>query len=387
MNINFLDRAAEFTSSKWDDEGLNNGRSSTKEQNLFLNLLLEPIRLNARLTLKNRCVMAPMTRCFAPNGEPTEQMAEYYGRRNEFGLIISEATMINQEASGYPNTPGIFTESQVLKWKLVCDKVHQSGCKFFMQLWHAGMMSHPAYRNGKQPIAASDVIQIDGFIPRTNKTLKYQAPKPLDKQDMEEVKRSFLDSALNAIKAGCDGIELHAANGYLLDSFLHYYSNTRHDAYGGTPVNMSRFLLEILDELIREIGSEKIGIRLSPVPVVGMNNMQEDIRDHDVFVYLLSELKKRNIAYVHVSADDDINDNGQLGMPVSHFLKKHFGGTVIGCGSYSIETGAEAVHEKQFDLLAFGKLAIANPNLVELIKNNQQSNIVNFEPRMLEQLI
>lgn len=361
--------------------------SVLNQKNCFPNVLLEQVELNRLLTLKNRCVMAPMTRCCAPNGEPTAAMAEYYGKRSGFGLIISEATMINQEASGYPNTPGIFSESQISKWQQVCDKVHQNGCRFFMQLWHAGMMSDATYRNGKQPIAASDVLQNNGFIPRTNKSLRYLAPKPMDKQDMEEIKRSFRESALNARKAGCDGVELHAANGYLLDSFLHYYSNTRSDAYGGNPENMSRFLLEIIDELVPEIGSERIGIRLSPLPVVGMDNMKEDVRDHDVFVYLLSELKKRTIAYVHVSADDDIKDNGQLGIPVSHFLKKHFGGTVIGCGSYSIETGADAVHKKQFDLLAFGRLAIANPNLVELITNNQTSEIRRFNPEMLGQLV
>lgn len=386
MALNFLNTWVDSV-SKFYYGVLNSSKSDLKQKNDFLEVLLKPFKLNESLTLKNRCIMAPMTSCFAINGEPTESMANYYGKRNGFGLIISEATMINQEASGYPNTPGIFSESQVSKWKHVCDQVHQNGAKFFIQLWHAGMMSHSVYRNGKQPIAASNVIQNNGFIPRTNKTLKYDTPKAMDKQDMEEIKESFRESALNARKAGCDGIELHAANGYLLDSFLHYYSNTRTDAYGGSPENMSRFLLEIIDELILKIGSERIGIRLSPLPVVGMDNMKEDIRDHEVFVYLLSELKKRNIAYVHVSADNDIKDNGQLGMPVSHFLKKHFGGTVIGCGAYSIETGAESIKEKNFELIAFGRLAIANPNLVELIKNNQQSNILSFEPKMLEQLL
>lgn len=373
MNITFLGKRVDY-------EGLNG--FALKQKNL-----LRPFVLNPSITLKNRCVMAPMTRCFANRGEPTECMAEYYGKRNGFGLVISEATMINKEASGYPNTPGIFSESQVSKWRHVCDQVQKNGAKFFIQLWHAGMMSHSIYRNGKQPIAASDVIQNNGFIPRTNKTLKYCSPKSMDKQDMEEIKRSFRESALNSRKAGCDGIEIHAANGYLLDSFLHYYSNKRTDAYGGNPENMSRFLLEIVDELIFEIGFERIGIRLSPLPVVGMDNMKEDIRDYEVFIHVLSELKKRNIAYIHVSADDDIKDNGQLGMPVSHFLKKHFGGTVIGCGSYSLEAGAESIEEGKFELLAFGRLAIANPNLIELIKNNQQSKIVSFGPKMLDQLV
>jgi N-ethylmaleimide reductase len=364
----------------------NVGKSVPKQKTSFLEVLLQPFVLNSSLIIKNRFVMAPMTRCFADNHEPTDDMVDYYGKRSGFGLIISEATMISKDASGYPNTPGIFSESQISRWKLVCEKVHQNGSKFFLQLWHAGMMSHAIYRKGKQPISASEVIQNEGFIPRTNQSLTYQAPKPMDKQDMKEIKESFRQSALNAIKAGCDGIELHAANGYLLDSFLHFFSNKRIDEYGGNPENMSRFLLEIIDELILEIGSERIGIRLSPVPVSGMNNMKEDIRDHEVFIYLLSQLKNRNIAYVHVSTDDDIKDNYQLGMPVSTFLKIHFDGTVIGCGSYSVETGAKAIEEKNFDLIAFGRLAIANANLVELVKNNEQSSIANFETNMLTKL-
>jgi N-ethylmaleimide reductase len=359
---------------------------SKQKKSSSLSILLQPLRLNSSLFLKNRFVMAPMTRCFADNHEPTECMAEYYSRRSGFGLIISEATMINEDASGYPNTPGIFSESQILGWKLVCDKVHQMGSKFFLQLWHAGMMSHFIYRNGKQPISASDVIQNDGIIPRTNGSLKYQAPKPMDREDMKEIKEAFLKAALNAIKAGCDGIELHAANGYLLDSFLHYYSNKRIDEYGKNPENMCRFLLEIIDEIILALGSERIGIRLSPVPVSGMNNMKEDVRDYEVFIYLLSQLKKRNIAYVHVSSDEDIKECGHLGMPVSQFLKKHFEGNVIGCGSYSVVTGAKAVGEKRFELIAFGRLAIANANLVELVQNQRESAIISFETEMLKEL-
>lgn len=386
MSVTFLNTPSDVRACPSERQELIASRPDSEQKNHSLKILLQPFKLNTVLTLKNRCVMAPMTRCFAIDGEPTESMAAYYGKRNGFGLIISEATMIDKEASGYPNTPGIFSESQVSKWKLICDKVHENGSKFFIQLWHAGMMSHKVYRNGKQPIAASDVLQTDGFIPRTNKTLRYLAPKPIDKQDREEIKKSFRESALNAMKAGFDGIELHAANGYLLDSFLHYYSNTRTDEYGGSPKNMSRFILEIIDELIIEIGSERIGIRLSPLPVVGMNNMKEDVRDQEVFVYLLAELKKRNIAYLHVSTDNDREDSGKLGMPVSRFLKKHFDRAVIGCGGYSIEAGAEAINEKKFELIAFGRLAIANPNLVELIKNHQESSIRNFEPKMLQEL-
>jgi N-ethylmaleimide reductase len=353
----------------------------------MLDILLQSYSLTPSLRLQNRLVMAPMTRCFAPNHNPTEKMAEYYGRRGSLGLIISEATMIDLDASGYPDTPGIFSKAQISGWQKVCDQVHQKGGRFFLQLWHAGMMSHPIYRRGKLPLSASDIVPKKQIIPRTEGVLQYPIPKAMDQQDIEEIISQFLNSALNALKAGCDGIELHAANGYLLDSFLHYYSNRRQDHYGGNPENMSRFLLEIVDVMINEIGREKIGIRLSPVPIPSMGNMEEDIRDQEVFAFLLSQLRKRGIAYIHTSSDDDTNDIGQLGMPVSVFLKKHFGEKIIGCGSYTLETGLKAISENQFDLLAFGRLLLANPYLIKMMQNSSNPRIEPFDGSMLQTLV
>jgi N-ethylmaleimide reductase len=349
-------------------------------------ILLSPYSLSPSLELQNRLVMAPMTRCFAINHEPNEQMRRYYGIRGNLGLIISEATMIDIDVSGYPNTPGIFSKSQIDGWKLVCQNVHQKGGKFFLQLWHAGMMSHPIYRRGKLPISASNIIPKKEIVPRTNGALHYIVPKPMDWQDFQETTQAFITAALNAIEAGCDGIELHAANGYLLDSFLHYYSNNRTDNYGGNPENMSRFLLEVVDVLIEAIGPEKIGVRLSPVPIPSMNNIEEDVRDYEVFAVLLRQLNIRKISYVHVSSDNDLNDIGQLGMPVSHFIKKHFKGTVIGCGSYTLETGLKAIEDNHFELLAFGRLLIANPNLIEIIQNSSRLFVQPFQKCMLNAL-
>lgn len=353
----------------------------------MLDALLQSYSLTPSLRLQNRLVMAPMTRCFAPNHNPTEQMAEYYGRRGNLGLVISEATMIDLDASGYPDTPGIFSKAQVLGWQRVCDQVHQKEGKFFLQLWHAGMMSHPTYRRGTLPLSASDIIPKKQIIPRTQGTLRYPIPKAMDRQDIEEIISQFLTAALNAMKAGCDGIELHAANGYLLDSFLHYYSNKRQDHYGGNPENMSRLLLEIVDLMIHEIGAEKIGVRVSPVPIPSMENMEEDIRDQEVFIFLLSQLRKRGIAYIHTSSDDDVNDIGQLGMPVSLFLKKHFKGKVIGCGSYTLATGLKALKENQFDVLAFGRLLIANPYLIKMLQHSSNPKIELFNGSMLQTLL
>lgn len=349
-------------------------------------ILLEPYALNSVLQLQNRIVMAPMTRCFASGHTPNDRMVEYYRLRGTVGLIISEATMIDRDASGYPNTPGIFSKEQIAGWQKVSSSVHRQGGKFFLQLWHAGMMSHPIFRRGKQPISASEVPAKKEYIPRTGKTLKYMMPRSMNRKDMNEIAHSFLQAGLNAMEAGCDGIELHASNGYLLDSFLHYYTNKRQDEYGGNPANMCRYILEIVDVLANSIGAERIGIRLSPIPIQSMDNVEEDPRDQKVFALLLSELEKRGIAYVHTAADDDQKETGKLGMPVSTFVRTHFKGNIIGCGSYTPETGAKAIDEKQFELVAFGRLLIANPNLVEVIRDTPHANPRLFHGSMLNHL-
>ncbi|MCE2983336.1 MAG: alkene reductase [Parachlamydia sp.] len=346
--------------------------------------MLQPYDLNSLIHLQNRMVMAPMTRCFADQNKPTEAMADYYARRGGFGLIISEATMVSEDASGYFGTPGIYSNNQIEGWRNVCKKVHAKGARFFLQLWHAGMMSHPHFRSGQEPLSASRTLPKKASIPRTGGQLKYGFSKKIDEKEMAEVKGAFVQAADNALQAGCDGIELHAANGYLLDSFLHYYSNNRTDQYGGSSENMCRYPLEMIDLLIETIGPDRLGVRLSPVPIPSMENIEEDERDKDVFIYLLNQLERRGIAYVHASSDDDINQSGGLGMPVSAFLKKHFTKQVIGCGGYTIESGSQAIRNKEFELIAFGKLAIANPDLVELLKAEKM--VKKFETLMLNNL-
>lgn len=350
--------------------------------------LLKPLELNEAIHLNNRLVMAPMTRCFADNNNtPTEEMALYYGKRTGAGLIISEATMITEDASGYPNTPGIFSDAAIQGWERVAQEVHQGGSRFFLQLWHAGMMSHPIYRKGKPAIAPSDIPPKKSVIPRTEGKLVYEKPKSMTMEEIEEMVHSYAVAASNALKANCDGIELHAANGYLLDTFLHWHTNRRQDAYGGTPEKMCRFVLEVVDGVIQEIGPERVGIRLSPVPVPSMDNMEEDVRDRDVFIYLLKELEKRKIAYVHVSSDDDVKECGFLNMPVSAFIRQHFKGILIGCGSYTLETAAQAIKKRQFDLVAFGRLFISNPDLTHQLQSGTISTTLKpFDPELLSSL-
>lgn len=350
-------------------------------------IFLSPFSLNQRICLQNRLVMAPMTRCFADqNHVPTEEMADYYAKRGQAGLIVSEATMISPHASGYPNTPGIFSRKQIEGWRKVCQRVHPHGAKFFLQLWHAGMMSHPIYRGGAQTISASSIAPKKEFIPRTDGRLKYGVPKQMDQADMEQAIEEFATSAEYAMEAGCDGIELHAANGYMLDSFLHYFTNRRLDEYGGTPENLCRFVLKVVDAVAQKIGAERLGIRLSPVPVPSMENVEDDIRDQHVFSHLLLELGKRQIAYVHACSDHDVRDCGFLGMPVTTFIRKFYKGNVIGCGSYDLKTGSQALRQKAFDLLAFGRLFIANPDLIDAIRNNPQPDLKQFAGSMLTSL-
>lgn len=349
--------------------------------------LLESLVLNEAIQLNNRFVMAPMTRCFAENHAPTEAMALYYGKRSGAGLIISEATMITEDATGYPNTPGIFSEACIQGWKRVSEEVHQGGSLFFLQLWHAGMMSHPIYRNGKPTLAPSNVPPRKKVIPRTGGKLYYENPKPMTEEEIQEIVQSFASAASNALKAGCDGIEFHAANGYLLDTFLHWHTNRREDAYGGSAENMCRFILEVVDGVSQEIGAERVGIRLSPVPVPSMDNMEEDVRDQEVFIHLLHELEKRKIAYVHVSSDNDVEECGHLNRPITAFMREHYKGTLIGCGSYTLETATQAIQGQQFDLAAFGRLFISNPDLVERVRQGGVSAALKpFDPTALGSL-
>jgi N-ethylmaleimide reductase len=347
-------------------------------------IFFQPYR-SEHLRLSKRIAMAPMTRNKAIDNIPTNEMADYYARRGDTGLIITEAVMSGIDSTGYLNVPGIQTDLQIEAWRKVSESVHQRGAVIFMQIYHAGMMSHKNLCHGKIPIAPSPLKPQREFIP--GMTLKYELAREINRTDMLEVIEEFASSASNAIKAGFDGVELHAANGYLLDAFLHYYSNLRSDDYGGNPENMCRFVLEVLDAVIDRIGRSRVSIRLSPVPLPGMKNLEEDLRDQQVFIYLLKEIADRNIAYVHVSSDDDVKECGSLNMPVSTFVRQNYSGTLIGCGGYTLEAGRKALEEKKFDILALGKLLLANPDFMKHLQENPLNPFLRpFEPSMLKTL-
>ena len=205
--------------------------------------LFQTYALNGTLSLKNRILMAPLTRCMADDElVPTQAMADYYARRAESGLIISEATIIRPDGQGYPNTPGLFTPAQIDGWRVVTDAVHQGGGKIFAQLWHTGRVAHPHFyqSSGSSDVMAPSAVGVEGSVPRMRE-LTYQVPKAVSAEEISQLVQDYAQAAANAIDAGFDGVEIHGANGYLIDQFLHHDSNRRTDEYGGTPENMSRY--------------------------------------------------------------------------------------------------------------------------------------------------
>ncbi|MDX1701157.1 MAG: alkene reductase, partial [Melioribacteraceae bacterium] len=300
---------------------------------------------------------------------PTQEIAKYYERRADAGLIITEGTIVRPDGQGYPNTPGIFNQSQIDGWKIVTEKVHQKGGKIFCQLWHVGRVSHPKYLNGNLPVAPSP-IGLKGRVPRSGKkdALEYGEPRELKKSEMPQYIDSFVKAGVNAITAGFDGVEIHGAHGYLIDEFLHYDTNRRSDDYGGSPENMSRFLLEILKGMITEIGSHKVGVRLSPSAYSSLN---ADQRDDDIFKYLLSVMSDMDLAYVHQGIIDESKKLKYIGNSGGEYLRANFQGALIGNGDYNLESAKNDIRNGKFDLISIGKYFISNPDLIEKIKKGE----------------
>ncbi|MCS6094809.1 alkene reductase [Shewanella baltica] len=343
--------------------------------------LFETYSLNDTITLNNRFLMAPLTRCMADADlVPTDDMVAYYARRAEAGLIITEATIIRPDAQGYPNTPGIFTQAQIAGWRKVTDAVHAKGGKIFVQLWHTGRVAHPHFFGGGDVLAAS-AQKIEGSVPRMRE-LTYVTPKPATLEDIQGLVRDYVKAAENAIEAGFDGVEIHGANGYLIDTFLHHDSNRRTDEYGGTPANMSRFALEVVDAVVARIGKDRTGLRISPGAYF---NMAADSRDREVFDYFLPALESRDIAFVHIGIFDDSMEFDYLGGRASSYVRAHYGKTLVGVGSYSAETASEAIAANKFDLIAIGRPFIANPDYVARVRDGVE--LVPYSDEMLASLV
>ncbi len=317
--------------------------------------LFQPLHAGAFL-LPNRIIMAPLTRCRASEGRvPNAMMAEHYAQRASFGLILSEATSISPQGVGYPNTPGIWSQEQVAGWQQVTHSVHQAGGQILLQLWHVGRISDPVYLGGGLPVAPS-AIAADGHVSHLRPLKNYVTPRALDLSEIPGIIEDYRLAAVNAQLAGFDGVEIHAANGYLIDQFLHGSSNVRTDDYGGSIENRSRFLLEVTDAIISVWGADRIGVHLAPRGV-------GDPQISSVFHHLAHALGERKMAFLCAR---ESYQHPALGPS----LKQAFGGVYIANDSFTAEMAREAILAEHADGVAFGRLAISNPDLVERIKKN-----------------
>ncbi|MEJ2899154.1 alkene reductase [Acinetobacter sp. NS-4] len=322
------------------------------------------------LKLKNRVVMAPLTRSRATSDRvPTPMMAEYYAQRASAGLIISEATVISEEANGYEKTPGLFTEAQVEGWKLVTDAVHAKDGLIVAQLWHVGRVSHPDLLNGATPVSASDVKQA-GYVSLLRPKREYVVPRPLEISEIQAITEQYKQSAIRAKAAGFDGVELHAANGYLIDQFLQSKTNLREDEYGGSVENRARFLLEVVDALIEVWGAGRVGVHLAPR---GDEHDMGDANAKETFGYVLEQLGQRKIAFFFTReylADDSIS----LDMKA-----RSNGVPYIANMRLSREDALELLASGKAEAVSFGKDYIANPDLFERLVEDEPLNELKFE--------
>lgn len=324
-------------------------------------ILFESINLGIH-RLKNRIVMAPMTRSRAnKNGVATPVMAQYYTQRASAGLIITEASQISLQGTSYPNTPGIYSKEQILGWKNITEDVHEAGSKIFIQLFHGGRISHPDTLRGETPVAPS-AIRPEGLIHTfpSNERKAFIIPRALKTLEIRDIIEHYGNAAKNAVEAGFDGIEIHAGNGYLLDQFLRDSTNKRTDKYGGSFENRTRLLLEVIKETKKYINPENIGIRLSPL------NSFNDITDSNplgLYSFLLEELNSFNLAYVHFIEDGLSSKNLEFFTGVSLTLGKYYKGKIIGNGNYTLERADFEIFNSIIDFVSFGKLFISNPDL------------------------
>lgn len=332
---------------------------------------------------RNRIVLAPLTRGRATCEQvPTDTMKTFYLNRASAGLLIAEACSVSRAANCYPHVPGIYTDLQRLAWKKITSalKEKEAGI-FFLQLWHPGMMGHQRVSHS-MPLSPSGIKPKRALAPIIH--LPYDEPKIMDREDFAEVMQSFCSAAQNAIDAGFCGVELHAAYGYLLSSFLHHQANHRTDKYGGSLENMCRFPLEVIDAVIHTLGdSKKVAVRISPVPPKSMGSFDPHPKDEAVYEFFLKELSQRNLAYLDCASDDDANERGFFKQRVSEFSRKHFQGTLIVGGNYSIEEADRAIRLGHADLVYFGRPYLAKADLVDKIQQGSKDAFRAFEPWMI----
>ena len=333
--------------------------------------LFDPFQLGP-LLLPNRIVMAPLTRNRAGAGNvPAPLNIEYYVQRASAGLILTEATQISPQGVGYPLTPGIHSDEQIAGWRGVTDAVHAAGGRIFLQLWHVGRISHPSLQpEGALPVAPS-AIQPKGEAVTYQGMQRYVTPRTLETHEIPGIVADYRHAAANALKAGFDGIEVHGANGYLIDQFLRDGTNLRSDAYGGSVANRARLLHEVLDAVSTVWPSNQVGLRLSPSTT--FNDMSDsDPRSH--FGEIITSVNRHRLAYLHLIEPNQADqDHGAVCVPSREF-RPLFEGTLLVCDGYDGAKARAAIADGHADLVAFGKLFIANPDLPARLQANAPLN-------------
>lgn len=333
-----------------------------------MSILQTPLQVGA-FHLPNRILMAPLTRCRASAGRvPNDLMAEYYRQRSTAGIIISEATSVDAMGVGYPDTPGIWSEEQVVGWQKVTKAVHDAGGRILLQLWHVGRVSDPSYLNGALPVAPSAVTP-EGHVSLIRPMKNFVTPRALELSEIPGIVAAYRRGAENAQRAGFDGVEIHGANGYLLDQFLQTGTNKRTDEYGGPVENRARLMLEVADEAIAVWGADRVGMHLAPK---GGSQGISDENPAATFGYVATELGKRKLAFI---CSREAYDGTELGPE----LKQKFSGVYIANQVFTKETAEAAITAGTADAVAWGQLFIANPDLVRRFAENAPLNTPNPE--------
>ncbi|WP_454743579.1 alkene reductase [Cupriavidus necator] len=344
---------------------------SAQTEVLLADALFQPIKLG-RIELANRMAMAPLTRSRADdNLVPTDMAVEYYSQRASLGLIIAEATQVSTTAQGYTNTPGIYTPEQIAGWKKVTDAVHAKGSKIFLQIWHTGRISHTHFQPGNQaPVAPSAIAANAKIYINGQGYVECSPARALETAEIAGIIDDFRSAAANAIQAGFDGVEIHGAHGYLLDSFLRDGTNKRGDAYGGSIENRARFLLEVMAAVIAEIGADRVGVRLAPVSPV--NNAVES-NPQPLFEYVVRELEKLHPVYIHVV--EGCTGGPRDNVPFDYeALRRLYTGVWMVNNGYTKEMAEDTIRNGRADLVSFGRKMITNPDLPRRFRENKPLN-------------
>jgi N-ethylmaleimide reductase len=348
----------------------------SKEIDMALDTLFSEYTLG-EIHLKNRVVMAPMTRSRCDGNIPGPLVATYYGQRADAGLIITEGASPSPNGVGYPRIPGIYADAQVDGWRAVTEAVHRKGGRIFLQLMHTGRIGHPLnLPKGARVLAPSAVAAPDTMYTDSQGMQPFPVPETMTESDISNAVAEYAAASKNALRAGFDGVELHGANGYLIDQFLNTASNKRSDAFGKTPEGRSRFALRVATAVIDAIGPSRVGIRLSPAG--GFNGMNTDADAFEVYSYLVRELNGLGLVYVHLV------DHSSLGTPAPTpelvaEIRRVFTGTLILSGGYDGARAERMLSERACDLVAFGRPFIANPSFPSKLKNNQTLLTPDFE--------